>query len=322
MILGVDELDSDDPQGPGIEMDVDIRKMPPPPLPRLPLARPSSSFVDTSPHATPNHSAGIVDLSMIPSTADTNVDSIGPVKKSKIAKPRKKKGEKDLTENGEAGKAKPKGKGKAKIQKKKVEVVIQLPKGKAKEKEVFKSREFIEEDEEDEGLVVETSSRKKATFNKPSSMTSLSSLPGSDGEDMQVGPSKKRKSSGDGTKHSAKDMLPTDEEDEPAPKRATGKAKRHSKVLSEDEDDGPATISSLKEVSPDRPSTVNGLDKGKRRAMKTSSSVPGGSEKRTKDSYNTDVDAMGPQAALKVSSFIHVLKPYLIIGCRKIFKQC
>jgi hypothetical protein len=277
VILGIDELDSDDHQGP--EMDADARMMPPPPVPQPHVPGPSSAFVD-SPHTAPNRSAESVDLSMIPSTA------VRPVKKAKTTKSRKKKDEDHIMENGESGKAKPKGKGKEK-KRKTVEVVIQMPKGKekakGKEKEVFKSREFIEDDDdEDEGLSVKASSRKVAALNKPSSMTSLSSVPGSDKEDIQAGPSKKRKS---GIEQSAKGNIPTDEEDEPAPKRVTTRSKRQSKLLSEDEDEDPF-VPSLGKVSPDRASNVNGKIKGK------------GSQSKKNPSSD---DIVEPQSALKVS---------------------
>ena len=247
-----------------------------------------------------------MDLSILPSIADTSLDLAGPAKKPKTANPRKKKGEEAVAENGESGKVKPKAKAKENKQKKKVEVVIRIPKGKGKEKEVFKTREFIEDDEEDEDLVVETSSGKKATFNKPSSMTSLSSVPGSDGDDMLIGPSKTRNSSGDAVERSAKDDVRTDE-DEPTPKRSTMKAKRRSKVLSEDEDEGPAPLSPPEDVSLNQPSNANGVSKGKERSTKARSSLQRGSDEQTKDTDNRNVDTTKPQEALKVSLCIYAL---------------
>jgi hypothetical protein len=299
-VLGIDELDSDDHQGPGINMDVDTELMPPPPMPRLPLAKPTSPIVDPTLHAPPNYLAERVDLSILPSTADASVDP-SPAKKTKTAKPRKKKGEEDLAENGESGKVKPKAKAKEKKQKKNVEVLIRIPKGKGKEKEVFKSLEFIEDDEEDEGLVVETSSGKKATFNKPSSMTSLSSVPGSDGDDTLIGPSKMRKSSGDSVERSAKDDVRTDEEDEPTPKKSTTKAKRQTRVLSEDEDEGLPPFSPPEDVSLNQPSNANGMSKGKGKSKKARNSLQRGSDKQTKDTDGRNVDATEPQQTLKVS---------------------
>ena len=294
----VDELNSDDHQGSGIDMDVDTHLMPPPPLPRLSPAKPS--LVDSTLHASP---AELVDLSTLPSTIDTSLDSAEPTKKPKTAKPRKKKGQEDLAANGESEKVKPKRKAKEKKQKKKLEVVIQMPKGKGKEKEVFKSREFIEDDEEDAGLV-----GKKTACNKPSSMTSLSSLPGSDGDDSLVGTSKKRKSS---VERSAKDV-PTDEEDD-APKRSTATAKRQSKVQSKDEDKRPIPISSLEEVYQPK-----GMNKGKQRSTETRNSSSRDSERT--DTDNRNVDDTGPPKTPKVSLF-YILRSCLIIGCKRISKR-
>lgn len=277
MTMGTDELDSDDP---GIEMDVDTRMMPPPPIPQPPrtlLSRPSSPFFDV-----PNHSTEIVDLSILPSTADTSVNSVGLAKKSKTTKSRKKKDGDDSTENGGSGKAKPKGrgKGKGKCKQKKVELVIQVPKeqGKGKEKEVFKSREFVEDDDEDEGTTVDVSSRKIAAIDKP---TSPSPVPGSDKEDIRAAPSKKRKPS-DGDEQTAKDKIFTDEEDKPASRSATTKAKCQSKVLYEED---PGAFSTLGEVSLDRPSNVNSTIERK--------------HSKSKKTPSSDINNVEPQPALK-----------------------
>lgn len=280
LTFGADQLDSDNSQSVGIEKDTDIQRMPPPPLPK-PLLKARKKSTES------------MSLSILPPTTDSSVTSVGTVKKSQTVKLRRKKRQVD----GESGEVGTKGKGKGQ---KKVEVVIQVPKSKAqskgKEKEVFKSREFIEEDDE-EVMAVEASSRITSPLNKPNSMTSLSSVPDSDEEGIPMEPSKRQKPSGDRGLHSSENKIPM------GAKRVTRKAKRQSKIVSEDENEGLVT-GSLLEASPDRPPSV---DKRKRSPAKVHGRTPGaqsGSKNRTRDS--DDIDNNAKEVALKVSGYQYV----------------
>ncbi|KAG5646955.1 hypothetical protein DXG03_001678 [Asterophora parasitica] len=187
----VDELDSSQPSLES-RIHADTRRMPPPPVPGPPptfFAGSSSSASTESSRAGPNTSADLA-----PSTKKT------PATK----KSRKKKIIESDDEDDTWGASKPKAKPKAKKPPaKKIEVVIARPKakGKGKEKEIFKSREFIndENDKTDELNLMDTSTTTNFTTRDSAteldSMTSLSSVPDSDIEDARVaGMSKKRKS--------------------------------------------------------------------------------------------------------------------------------
>lgn len=205
MISRVDELDSD--------ADDDLRSMPPPPLPGPP---PTFFAGSSSPSAyNGTHISAI----------DTSTEKPPAVKK-----PRKKKGEAALRNDENPPKPKPKGRSKATKIPQRVEVVIERrPKGKGKEKEVFKSQEFIEDDDETDGGKIAIASA------KPDSLTSLSSVPDSEPEAAKAPrPSKKRKSvGGSGDQVHDKDGY----NDEPAPKKkATSKGKAKVVVSDDDED--------------------------------------------------------------------------------------
>jgi hypothetical protein len=244
-----------------------------------------------------------MDMSTIPSTTDMSVNPVGPAKRSKTTKTRKKKGAYNDTENGESSKANSKGKGRGK-KREKVEVVIQMAANRGKEKEVFKSREFIEDDDEDV-LTVEASNKKVTASNKPSS------VPDSDREDILAGPSKQRKSTSDSMQPAEETLA--DEKDEPVRKRATTKAKRQSKNLFEDKEE-PITVSALRGISQDRPASVKHTGREKRsKSRKTSNATSDAQSDSENQTKNSDVDQVLPQAALEVSSFIDVLKSGLII---------
>jgi hypothetical protein len=301
-----DYEDSTDHQHQGTETDIDMQMMPPPPVPWPLLAQFPSPSADNNHHVTPNDSREDMDILTMPSTADIKVKPVGPAKKSRMTKTRKKKGADDDAENGELRKADLKGKGKGK-KRKKVEVVIQTPANNGKEKEVFKSREFIEDDDDEECLTLEAPDKTTIASNKLCSTTS----PDSDREDMLVGPSKQRKSFSGNSMQPGEDKVLAEEKDEHVPKRATTKAKRRSKGLSEDEDEGLIAVSSLRAPKNRSASAVKEKRNKSRKTSNAISDVQSDSEDQAK---NTDVDQLLPQAAFKVSNFIDVLKFGLLIG--------
>ncbi|KAG5651923.1 hypothetical protein H0H81_006938 [Sphagnurus paluster] len=228
-LSNVDELQSDDDTGVGLSrMDSDARRMPPPPIPCPPptffvgsSSYPSDSILHPAPNVLP----------------DTEPSVRKPSMPKKPA--RKKKVLETDEEDGAWGTNKPKAKSKPKKAptRKVMEVVIEgsakgkgkSANGKEKDKNAYKSREFIDDQEEDEinliradvGLV------KNATVSEESS---LSSVPDSEHEDLNPGPSKKRKSVEDDNTHAR------DEDDSELQKRGKTMGKRRM-VHSDDEDD-------------------------------------------------------------------------------------
>ncbi|RDB26042.1 hypothetical protein Hypma_006657 [Hypsizygus marmoreus] len=303
----VDELDS--------EMDHDSRMMPPPALP----GPPPTFFAGSSSPPT--------DISM--NHPPTAVAESG--KKPAAKKTRKKKQDAEDDEGGDGaewGTKKPKAKSKPKKSpQNKVEVVIEQKlarkakgKGKDKEKEVFKSREFIDDDEEEEDEMLgnlrnTTSTSTKPT--KPDSMTSLSSLPETDTEEPKlIGSSKKRKSTildvenkasetavGKG-KRKKRAVISDDEDDyarnadEPPPRSersSKSKGKRKKVVVSEDEDDEAAAGEPSRKVSSVM-SSAKGKDTGKNTGRKGVPDASDGLEYNDMSGQAGDTDRV---AALK-----------------------
>ncbi|KAG6910826.1 hypothetical protein DXG01_007141 [Tephrocybe rancida] len=229
----IDELDSDPDPLPGGTTDVDTRLMPPPPPPDPPptfFAGSSSPMHEDRPPAAP---------------------STG-VKPPAIKKPRKKKSA-DLEDGGDGawGASKPAAKSKKrKTPAKKVEVVIEKSKskgkGKGKEKEVFKSREFIDDEDEDDPLDQVTAT---AASTKPDSLTSLSSVPDSDMDGpLKAGPSKQRKY----LDQEDDELDAIGMQDSPDPKRrTTTKGRKKMVIESDDETDlgEPTGLVSLSKAS-------------------------------------------------------------------------
>ncbi|KAG6841445.1 hypothetical protein C0991_011115 [Blastosporella zonata] len=173
VLSNVDELDSDPDLQAGSAIDVDTQFMPPPPLP----GPPPTFFAGSS---SPTHDDR-------PPAASSIVIKIPAAKK-----PRKKNFSDFEGDDGAWGTSKPPAKQKKKALVKKVEVLIQRSKGKGKEKktEVFNSREFVD-DEDDDDLLDQVAT---STSKKPDSLTSLSSVPPSDIDELgAAGPSRKRK---------------------------------------------------------------------------------------------------------------------------------
>ncbi|KAF8071872.1 hypothetical protein FPV67DRAFT_902981 [Lyophyllum atratum] len=252
----VDELDSDQGSGIANRIDAETRRMPPPPPP----GPPPTFFAGSS--SPP--------LELGRPIASTSTDIEVPSKKRPAAKKsRKKKAVTTDDEDGAWGTSKPKAKSRSKkAPAKKVEVVIERPKakGKGKEKEngVFKSREFIDDDEDDRMMDHDVDI---SIFEKPDSLTSLSSIPDSDLEAARKAePSKKRKSVDRGLP----EYDPSGGDgDPPEPKRrAVTQSKGRKLVVSDDEDDDvqnaakPATYNKT-------PAQASGKAKGKEKSTKS-----------------------------------------------------
>ena len=189
--------------GDGIRMDIDVddndtQRVPPPSVP-APLPPPPPTFFASSspvnPEPDPRVEAEAVDLSTLISSTSKGVSKKKASKAKPPRKPRKNKG--DMVDGDGEAKAKPNtknkdGKGKKGIATRdQVEVVIEVPaaalkgksKGKGKEKEVFKSREFIDDDEAVGASVVGLNWAAESTMDpKPISSISISSVPDSDVE--------------------------------------------------------------------------------------------------------------------------------------------
>ncbi|TFK33204.1 hypothetical protein BDQ12DRAFT_691404 [Crucibulum laeve] len=266
----VDELDSDFEIPRKADKDGDVSMLPPA---ESPLGSPPPTFFAGSSSssisgvnrraaepAPPAHIPEMVDPTIFPPNLVPAAST-----KGKAKKPRKKKGEVESmpqtfnlavdpnaptptsddstvdtpsTSKVKAkGAVKPKKKAPAPKKQQQMEVLITIPplrKGKAKEKESFKSREFIDDDNEDElGLAppaeppigpstTASMSTTIAPLHKPASTSSLSSVPDSDGEAQIKIPSKSRK---------RKSIMDDDDEDGDAyidgvsPKKVKGKGK-------------------------------------------------------------------------------------------------
>lgn len=313
----IDELDSDDAPG---QMD-DRRMMPPPPTF---FAGSSSSVVSEGARSEALLNAEMIDQTALPPTIDSCA-SLGK-KVMKPRKPRKKKGENDA-DSGEKAKSKPKPKPKAR--KNQVEVVITLPpsnakstaKGKGKEEGAFKSKEFIDDDEEEDIPVTRT----KRTSAKPDSITSLSSIPPSedDGGVIKSVPKKRKPPPDDPAdqtdetlvtlkkklKSKGKEKITSEERTEtppPAKKDSAGAKGRGRKVVfSEDEDqDGFQEENNLPSTRTREPDKRG--KKGRRNVIQDDD--PGDGD----TTHNQQLDDQDPTEAAKVCSFRYNFFQYLI----------
>jgi len=198
----VDELDPDDDEL------VDRRRMPPPAASRTFFASSSSPPTDLNIRNT--------------SSSCKEGEKHVPTKKATD-----KKGRKDTSQAPITSEKQPKPRKGAQNKPGVVRKGVSNANGKGKGKEVFKSREFIEED--DDG--VETGLETTATRARAGSITSLSSLPDSDPQDAgKAGSSKKRKSLDE-----HQPPAQTDEQD-PQPRKRTNTRRRiEQTILSEEE---------------------------------------------------------------------------------------
>ncbi|KAG6845467.1 hypothetical protein H0H87_008827 [Tephrocybe sp. NHM501043] len=179
----VDELDSDPDPLAGGAMDVDTLLMPPPPHP----GPPSTFFVGSS--------------SPMPDDRPPAMSST-ITKTPAVKKPRKKKNADGPDgDDGAWGTSKPTTKQRSKktpVQK--LEVVIEQPaksliKEKGKEREVFKSREFIDDDDDNDPLNQVTPCITSSVSKTPESLTSSTFVHEPDMDEPAVaGPSRERKS--------------------------------------------------------------------------------------------------------------------------------
>ncbi|GLB40353.1 hypothetical protein LshimejAT787_0802240 [Lyophyllum shimeji] len=258
----VDELDSS--QGPvtASRMEDDKRRMPPPPLPG-----PPPTFFAGSSSPPPDVRRPAVSRSIDASAKKTS--------KSKRA-PKKKVDEMEDEEDAAWGTTRSKVKSKTQTKKaspKQVEVVIErLKKGKEKAKEVFKSREFIDDEGSDDAMDL-SSEKKTNTTKRRDSLTSLSSIPDSDLDDTRkAGPSRKRKSV---ERQVTAEDTHQEVKDQPQPKRRAATQRKGRKFIVSDDEDDELQIPAEPTPAKETPAQASKKGKGKEKpaAAKTTTTV-------------------------------------------------